>query len=181
MPDATSDESTDAGGAAAGRPRRDLTHRYAATVRWAGSTAGGYRGYDRAHEATTEPPTATLRLSSDPAFRGDPALTNPEQLLVIAAASCQLLSFLAVAARAGLDVVDYADDATGEMPHAPGTPMSITGIVLRPRVTVRAGGDTDPAGLVARVEALLAQAHDECYIANSLRTGITLEPTVVLT
>jgi organic hydroperoxide reductase OsmC/OhrA len=159
------------------RPRRDLDHRYAATVRWEGWTGDGYRAYDRAHHASTDPPTVPLRLSSDPAFRGDPALLNPEQLLVTAAASCQLLSFLAVAARERLDVIAYADDATGEMPHAPGTPMSITRIVLRPRVTVRADG-TDPASLAARVTALLDRAHDECYIANSLRTAVIIEPTI---
>ena len=77
-----------------------------------------------------------LDVSADPAFLGDPTLLNPEQLLLLAAVSCQLLSFLAVAARARLDVVEYRDDADAEMPEDD-LPVRITRINLRPRITVR--------------------------------------------
>ena len=88
-------------------------HTYLARVEWTGSTGVGYRAYPRAHTAWTPPATEGFDLSADPHFRGDGDLPNPEQLLVLAASSCQLLSFLAVAARAGLDVVGYEDDAVG--------------------------------------------------------------------
>jgi organic hydroperoxide reductase OsmC/OhrA len=138
---------------------------------WTGSTAAGYDAYDRAHTATTDPPTVSLSLTSDPAFRGDPALLNPEQLLVLAASSCQLLSFLAVAARARVDVIAYEDDAEGVMPDDE-RPMRITRIDLRPRITI--------AGDVARerVEHLVEVAHRECFIANSLSTEIVVTPTI---
>jgi organic hydroperoxide reductase OsmC/OhrA len=113
-----------------------------------------------------------MRLSSDPAFRGDPALLNPEQLLVLAASSCQLLSFLAVAARARIDVVDYRDDAVGEMPEDE-QPMRITRITLRPRITVR--GDVNDE----RIRHLVDVGHRECFIANSLTTEIVVEPELV--
>jgi len=95
------------------------THRYAARLAWSGSTGEGYGHYTRAHEASCPPATHSqpLPLSADPTFNGDPAFLNPEQLLVLAASSCQLLSFLAVAARARIDVTDYEDDAEGEMPE----------------------------------------------------------------
>jgi organic hydroperoxide reductase OsmC/OhrA len=118
------------------------------------------------------PAEDALRLSSDPAFRGDPALLNPEQLLVMAAASCQLLSFLAVAARARIDVVDYQDDAVGEMPEDD-PPLRITRVTLRPRITMR--GDVDDA----RIRHLVEVAHRECFIANSLKTEVVLEPEVI--
>jgi organic hydroperoxide reductase OsmC/OhrA len=118
------------------------------------------------------PADDTLRLSSDPAFRGDPAFLNPEQLLVIAAASCQLLSFLAVAARARIDVVDYQDDAVGEMPEDD-PPLRITRVTLRPRITIR--GDVDDA----RIRHLVEVAHRECFIANSLKTEVVVEPEVI--
>ena len=57
------------------------------------------------------PATETFALSADPHFRGDATRANPEQLLVLAASSCQLLSFLHVAATAGLDVLDYTEHA----------------------------------------------------------------------
>jgi organic hydroperoxide reductase OsmC/OhrA len=118
------------------------------------------------------PAEDALRLSSDPAFRGDPALLNPEQLLVMAAASCQLLSFLAVAARARIDVVDYQDDAVGEMPEDD-PPLRITRVTLRPRITMR--GDVDDA----RIRHLVEVAHRECFIANSLKTEVVVEPEVI--
>lgn len=138
---------------------------------WTGSTGAGYEAYDRAHSATTDPATVSLRLSSDPAFRGDPALLNPEQLLVLAASSCQLLSFLAVAARAKIDVVAYEDDAEGVMPDGE-RPMRLTRIQLRPRISI--------AGEVSRerIEHLVDVAHRECFIANSLSTEIVVTPTI---
>jgi organic hydroperoxide reductase OsmC/OhrA len=67
-------------------------HRYTASCRWRGSTGAGYAAYDRAHEVEAVPAETTLSLSGDPAFGGDPTFLNPEQLLVMAASSCQLLS-----------------------------------------------------------------------------------------
>ncbi len=109
------------------------THRYATTVAWEGSTGVGYDHYERRHAARVAPVATALDLSGDPAFLGDGAFLNPEQLLVLAASSCQLLSFLAVAARARLDIVAYADDAIGEMPEddsptrSPASPASRCG------------------------------------------------------
>ena len=149
---------------------RSAPHRYLATCSWRGSTGDGYERYDRRHTACAPPADAPLTLSSNAAFHGDPALLNPEQLVVLAASSCQLLSFLAVAARARVDVVAYDDTAEGVMPET--RYASITEIVLRPRITVASG--TDPA----RVEHLCEVAHRECFIANSLRSAITIEPKI---
>lgn len=145
-------------------------HRYRARCAWSGSTAGGYDAYDRTHEASCPPARASLTVSGDPAFKGDPARLNPEQLLVLAASSCQLLAFLAVAARARVDVVAYEDDAEGVMPEDE-RPMRITRIVLRPRITVR--GDTPDS----RLHHLTETAHRECFIANSLTCEVTVEPS----
>jgi len=153
------------------------THHYRADVRWSGSTGTGYEVYDRDHEVTCPPasPRATLALSSDPAFRGNPARLNPEQLLLASAASCQLLSFIAAAARARIDVVAYADDASAVMPEDD-PPARITSIMLRPRITVRRDADGRPSE--ERVRHLVEVAHRECFIANSLRSEITIETTV---
>jgi organic hydroperoxide reductase OsmC/OhrA len=147
-------------------------HRYTASCAWHGSTAAGYDAYDRRHRATSPPAPDSLELSSDPAFRGDPALLNPEQLLVMAAASCQLLSFLAVAARARIDVVDYEDHAEGEMPEAD-RPIRITRITLRPRITARGAVDDE------RIHHLVEVAHRECFISSSLNTEVVVEPEVM--
>lgn len=148
-----------------------VVHRYRTRCAWQGSTGAGYQVYERVHEAVTTPPTQTLRLSADPAFRGNPSLLNPEQLLVLAASSCQLLSFLAVAARAHVDVVEYEDDAEGEMPESD-HPVRITRITLRPRIVAR-GPVTEE-----RVLHLVEVGHRECFIAHSLTATILIEPRV---
>lgn len=148
-------------------------HRFTARTAWTGSTAQGYDHYTRAHEGMSPPAIEKLALSSDAAFKGDPARLNPEQLLVLAASSCQMLSFLAVAARARIDVTAYEDDAEGVMPEDD-KPMRITRIVLRPRITV-----AHPAPDDDRLHRLVDTAHRHCFIANSLTTEIAIEPTFV--
>src|SRR5450631_3224215 len=106
-----------------------LTHTYATHLVWEGSTAEGYRSYSRDHSGVTVPATQELALSADPAYRGNRDLLNPEQLLVMAASSCQLLSFLAVAARQGFTVLGYTDDAQGWM-DVTDTPVRVGRIML---------------------------------------------------
>ena len=136
--------------------------------RWTGSTASGYAAYNRDHDVQWG--DEILTLSADPAFRGDSALPNPEELLLAAAASCQLLSVLAVAALAKVDVVSYVDDARAVMP-AGSDPVRITRIDLAPRITVR---DADAATVIA----LAHEAHEGCYIANSLSAEVVVAPIV---
>jgi len=149
-----------------------LTHSYATRLVWEGSTAEGYRAYPRNHNGVTVPPTQELALSADPAYRGNRDLLNPEQLLVMAASSCQLLSFLAVAARQGVTVLGYTDDAQGWMDVAD-KPVRVGRIRLSPMIEVAAGVDPD------EVVRMSEQAHEECFIANSLTTTIELDVTVV--
>jgi organic hydroperoxide reductase OsmC/OhrA len=144
-------------------------HRYRATCSWDGETGQGYESYDRTHQATCPPAATELSLSSDPTFRGDAGLLNPEQLLVLAASSCQLLSFLAVAARSRVDVVSYRDDAEGFMPEDE-KPVRITAITLRPEIAIRG------SATVERLNKLVEIAHRECYIANSTTCDIAIEP-----
>jgi organic hydroperoxide reductase OsmC/OhrA len=150
---------------------RPVVHQYRALCSWSGSTADGYEAYDRGHRGSVPPAGPELALSADPAFRGDPARLNPEQLVVLAAASCQLLSFLAVAARARIDVRDYRDEATATMPEAQ-RPVRLAEIVLRPRITLAAGPSEE------RVRHLVEVAHRECFIANSLATPVRVEPLI---
>ncbi len=151
-------------------------HRYIAQVAWSGATGVGYDGYDRRHAGSTAS-GFTLPLSADAGFLGDPACLNPEEMLVLAAASCQLLSFLAVAARARIDVVDYRDRALGEMPSDVKDP-ALTAISLRPHITVASRPERPVTE--ARVLHLCEVAHRECYVANSLRTEVLVNPVVTI-
>jgi organic hydroperoxide reductase OsmC/OhrA len=148
-------------------------HSYRAVLSWSGSTGEGYERYDRTHRVELPPAAPGLTLSADPAFRGSEELTNPEQLLLAAASSCQMLSFLAIAARSGVDVLSYSDEAEAIMPEDD-KPERITAITLRPRIVVAAGSD------IGRVLRIVEKGHRECYIANSLTGEIVIEPTVEL-
>ena len=147
------------------------THHYEARLHWKGSTGAGYETYDRQHRILVPPATPELTLSSDAAFNGNPEVLNPEQLLVASASSCQLLMFLAIAARSRVEVLEYEDDAHAVMPED-AKPMRITQITLRPRIVVAAGTDLD------RVKRLFDRAHDRCYIANTINSEIAVEPAI---
>jgi organic hydroperoxide reductase OsmC/OhrA len=148
-------------------------HAYEVHCHWTGSTGLGYEQYDRTHLASAPPASPALTLSADRVFGGDPNLLNPEQLLVLAAMSCQLLSFLAVAARAHIDVLEYDDVGEGVMLEDD-VPVRITEINLRPVIRLGSGPTEE------RILHLVEVAHDECYIANSLRTRISIEPRIII-
>jgi organic hydroperoxide reductase OsmC/OhrA len=146
------------------------THRYESRVRWTGSTGLGWEGYDRTHTAIAPPAEQEIGLTTGEA-QGDPAILNPEQLLLMAASSCQMLWFLHLAAKARVDVVEYDDAATALMPEDD-EPVRITEIALRPRIAIRGEASED------RVRKLARTAHEHCYIANSLTSAMTLEPEI---
>jgi len=149
------------------------SHRYEIRCHWSGSTGVGYESYSRAHKASAPPALPDLTLSADSSFHGDPSLLNPEQLVVLAATSCQLLSFLAVAARAQVDILGYDDEGVGVMTEGD-PPMRITSISLRPIIRVAPGTSEE------QIKHLVQVAHRECFIANSLRTEVGIEATVVV-
>src|ERR1700738_975637 len=92
-------------------------HNYESHLRWTGAAHGptsSYAGYSRDYDIDVDG-KATLHGSADPTFRGDASRHNPEDLLVAALSSCHLLSYLALAARAGVNVTAYEDSAVGQM------------------------------------------------------------------
>ena len=101
----------------------------------------------------------------------DPAGVDPEEALVAAVASCHMLWFLDLARRAGFSVSRYCDEAEGEMGRIAAGRMALTRITLRPEIDF-AGTPPDPEALSRLHEA----AHERCFIANSLRTEIVVEP-----
>ena len=138
--------------------------RFSARTSWNGSTALGWDNYDRAHTARAQPAEQELTVTTAEE-RGNPDQLNPEQLLLMAASSCQLLWFLHLAAKARIDVVAYEDDCAAEMPDD-----RFTRIVLRPKIKVE--GDVSEE----RVLKLCEQAHRHCNVAKSLSCPVELEP-----
>ena len=150
-------------------------HNYAARITWTGAKAGGttsYQAYSREYEYKVSG-KQTLTGSADPHFRGDAALYNPEEMLVVALSTCHLLSYLAECARAGVNVVAYEDDASGTM-QMKDRAIRFTDVLLKPRVTIAPGSDVDKA------KALHANAHAECFIANSVNFPVRHDATIVV-
>jgi organic hydroperoxide reductase OsmC/OhrA len=145
-------------------------HRYETSLSWAGSTGAGWAEYDRGHTAVAPPAEQEVGLTTGE-DHGNQRLLNPEQLVVIAASSCQMLWFLHLAAKARIDVVRYEDDADAEMPEDD-KPVRLTRITLRPRIEV--AGDFNEE----RVLRLAEMAHELCYVSNSLLTDVTVEPSI---
>jgi organic hydroperoxide reductase OsmC/OhrA len=146
------------------------THRYETRLRWTGSTGLGWEGYDRTHTAVAPPAEQEIRLTTGES-QGDPRILNPEQLVVMAASSCQTLWFLHLAAKARIDVVEYEDAASGLMPEDD-EPVRITQITLRPRITVAGEASEE------RVRRLVESAHQHCFVASSLKSEIRVEPRI---
>jgi organic hydroperoxide reductase OsmC/OhrA len=147
-------------------------HTYPIRMHWTGNTGNGtreYRGYERAHEYIVDG-KPTIPGSSDPAFRGDRTRWNPEELLVMSLSSCHMLWYLHLAATHGVSVIDYVDDAVGTMVETADTGGHFTEVVLRPQVTIEAGGE------VALAESLHDKAHHLCFVANSVNFPVRCEP-----
>ena len=126
-----------------------------------------YETYPRNHAISFKNSQETMIASSSPAYKGDGSKADPEDLLVAALSSCHMLSFLAIAAKKKLTVHSYQDDAVGFLENDNGK-LWITRVILRPKVAC----DADAATL----EQVHHLAHEACFIANSVKTEVTVEP-----
>jgi len=148
-----------------------MAHR--ASIDWTSDGAFASGKYSRAHDWRFDG-GAQVRGSSSPTIVPEPmsdaAAVDPEEALVAAASSCHMLWFLSLAQKAGLDVRSYRDEATGEMGRNDLGKMAMVRITLRPVIVFV--GEEPSAQLLSRLHR---QAHDSCFIAQSLRTEILIE------
>lgn len=143
-----------------------------ATVEW--HSDGRFREgrYSRAHSISFDggarvPGSASPHVVPVP--MADPTAIDPEEMLVASAATCHMLWFLDLARRAGFDVASYRDEAVGVMGKLGGR-TAITRIVLRPRIAFE--GEPPDDATLARLHH---EAHEQCFIANSLKSEVTVE------
>jgi organic hydroperoxide reductase OsmC/OhrA len=148
-------------------------HHFSAKTTWTGAAKGttsSYESYSRDHliDVPGKPPLAG---SADKVFRGDSSRHNPEDLLVMSLSACHMLTYLAEAARAGVHVVAYSDEASGTMQVRDGK-MRFTDVSLHPQVVIAKG--SDPA-LAMRLHE---KAHEHCFIANSVNFPVSCDARV---
>lgn len=149
---------------------------HVAVVEWSrGDQPFADNKYSRGHDWRFDG-GAVVRGSSAPSGvpepMSDPAAVDPEEALVAALSSCHMLFFLAYARKDGFIVDSYHDEAQGMMGKDERGKVSITEIILRPAITW--SGDKLPDA--AAIADLHHRAHDICYIANSIRAEVKIEP-----
>lgn len=150
-------------------------HHYRVSNRWTGNLGRGtatYGAYSRNHELAAEGKSAPIAGSSDPAFRGDPARYNPDELLVGAISACHMLWVLHLCADSGIVVTAYEDEAAGEMTEREDGSGRFTRVVLHPRMII-----TD-ASRTADAAALHQRAHHFCALAQSVNFPVECVPEI---
>jgi organic hydroperoxide reductase OsmC/OhrA len=149
-------------------------HTYETLTTWTGDLGSGtsdYRSYGRDHE-TVAVGRPAIAGSADPIFRGDPMRWNPELLLVASLSQCHMLWYLGLCSAADVVVVEYRDDAIGEMEETADGDGRFTSVILRPNVVVAADHMHDAA------LSLHHEASARCFIASSVNFPVRHEPAV---
>jgi len=148
---------------------------YTAAVSWErnGAVFADNR-YSRAHRwnfdggievpASASPQVVPLPLSVAEAV-------DPEEAFVAALASCHMLWFLSIAAKRGFVVESYRDEATGVMATNAEGKLAMTQVTLRPRITF--AGEKRPSAV--QHEAMHHEAHEQCFLASSVKTDVRCE------
>ena len=155
-----------------------MPHLHTALIRWnvGGDDFLGKR-YSRAHTWTFDGGMQVQASSSPhvvPLPMSDASGVDPEEAFVASLSSCHMLWFLDIASRAGYDIASYEDAAEGRMGRNAAGKLVVDLVTLRPRVRVTGARVPDAATLAA----LHHQAHEECFLANSVRCEIRCEPVL---
>ena len=154
---------------------REMTHEYRATVAWtrgdAKFTDQRYsRGLSWSFDGGITVPASSSPLSVRLPYSVAEAV-DPEEAFVAAVSSCHMLTFLYVAAKQGFVVDSYADEAVGEMTRNERGRMWVSRVTLAPAITF--SGDKRPTS--EQLDELHHLAHDECYIANSIKSEVVVK------
>jgi len=152
-----------------------MAHQYRASVTWKrGDATFTDQRYSRAHSWSFDG-GITVPASSSPLSVRLPysvaEAVDPEEALVAALASCHMLTFLYVAAKQGFVVDGYADEAVGEMTKNERGKFWVSKVTLSPRITFT--GDKRPTS--EQLDELHHLAHEECYIANSVKSEVVVQ------
>jgi len=146
-------------------------HVYALDLLWRGTHTRSYESYAREHviRIAGKP---DLRGTADPMFRGDASLHNPEDLLLTALSQCHLLTYLALCARARINVIGYRDRAEGTLALTRDGGGHFTEAVLHPQVAVA------EASMLEKARHFHGEVHKYCFIARSVRFPVRCEAVV---
>jgi peroxiredoxin-like protein len=138
------------------------TFYYETEIEWTGQRTGRLQG----------PGLPDISVGAPPEFGGREGNWSPEHLLVASLNSCFMLTLLAIAENSKVPLVSVASSAKGTLEKVEGGGYQVTKIALKPRVVVAAAGD------LSRIGRLLEKAKQNCFISNSIKSAVELEPEV---
>jgi organic hydroperoxide reductase OsmC/OhrA len=130
-----------------------------------------YQKYSRDHTWKFEG-GHEMEASAASAYLGNPKLVDPEEAFVASLSSCHMLTFLAIAAKKKFMLDEYVDEAVGVMEKNTEGRLAITHVTLRQRL--KFSGDKQPTA--HEIEEMNHAAHEQCFIANSVKTEVKVEP-----
>jgi organic hydroperoxide reductase OsmC/OhrA len=140
------------------------------TLKWErGGAEFSYQKYPRDHTWSFDG-GHTMTATAAPPFLGNPANVDPEEAFVASLSSCHMLTFLAIACKQKFVLDSYEDDAVGHMEKNADGKMAITRVKLCPRI--RWSGDRIPS--TEELDKMHHFAHENCFIANSVKTEVTV-------
>ena len=158
-----------------------MAHEYKAVIAWERGAGEPFTDlkFSRAHRwsfdgGITVPGSSSPLSVRVPYSRAE--AVDPEEALVAALSSCHMLTFLYLAAKQGLVVNSYQDEAVGVMTKNARGKLFVSKVALRPRIAF--AGTQSPND--AQLAELHHHAHEECYIANSVLTEVVVDPAPVL-
>ena len=140
---------------------RHKSFMYTTQVNWLENRAGTLGSPDK----------PSFRVASPPEFKGEAGVWSPEDLFVAAVEACTMTTFIAFALRLKIPFISYESTAEGLLEFTEGG-YSFTKVIVRPKVVV----ETEEA--VEQARKTLDDAHHSCLIANSIRSEVTIEPTI---
>ncbi len=149
---------------------------YVAEILWLRGEQDFLRnGYSRAHVVRFDGGVEIAGSSSPhvvPLPMSDAAAVDPEEMFVASLSSCHMLWFLSIAAKRRFCVDRYRDSALGTMEKNEAGKLAMTVVTLRPEVTF--SGELQPSRV--QIDQMHHEAHDECFIANSVKSVVRCEP-----
>ena len=143
-----------------------------ATIDWKRQTSDfGFESYNRDHEWSFDA-GITVRASATPSYLGNASCVDPEEALVASVSSCHMLTFLAIASKKRYIVDSYRDEAFGVLEKNADGNLAVTKITLRPEA--KFSGEKHPTP--DELRQLHDRAHNACFIANSVKSEVVIEP-----
>jgi organic hydroperoxide reductase OsmC/OhrA len=144
-----------------------------ATLKWKRTSADfSYASYNRAHEIVYKNGLVAVPSSAAPEFKGDNDRVDPEEAFVASLSSCHMLTFLFICSQKRLVVDAYDDEASGTLEKGVNGKLWMANVILRPRVRFEPSVTVDAATL----NEIHHKSHEDCFIANSVKTKVTVEP-----